>query len=151
MSLVKLSTALRETGRPVCHQAAARLDTSTAPVFDLHLRHARLTHKDARVIAKALGSMGDDGLRLRSFSISYNPSLGDDGLNARLASLPHTLAELGMVECGLSDESGTVLWNWAQSAAKLRMMCVEGNRYSPKMRQELSELSRCNARPSVFV
>ena len=151
MSLAALSKALRETGHAVCIDAADRLKRSLAPDFNLHLRNAGLIPTDAAVIAEALAQFDQDSPCLRSFSVSYNPTLGDAGVKVLLAALPATVNELGMVGCELSDDSGQTLLEWVHQADGLRMMCVEGNRYSARMRGLLSELGRIDARPTIFV
>ena len=118
--------------------------------MDLHFRNAGLTHDDVCGIVKELRSAQSGGSQLRSFSVSYNPKIGDDGIKALLGALPLTVQELGMVACNLSDESGHALWQWAQQATGLRMMCVEGNLFSPAMRSKLLALGQRQTGPTVF-
>jgi hypothetical protein len=150
LSLAGLTEALRKIGHPNCQDAALRLDASSKETFDLHLRHAGLTPQDAVAIAKALSNHGSSAPRLRSFSISYNRALSDEGATILLAALPLTLNALGMVECDLSDESGRTLLDWGQHATGLQMMCVEGNRFSPAMRQRLAGIGQTGSTPTVF-
>ena len=151
MSLAALTKALRETGHAVCIDAADRLERSLAPDFNLHLRSAGLIPTDAAVIAEALAQFDQDSPCLRSFSVSYNPTLGDVGVKVLLAALPATVNELGMVGCELSDDSGQTLLEWAKQADGLRMMCVEGNRYSEQMRGRLSQLGGVRSMAQIYV
>lgn len=106
--------------------------------------------QDAIAIAKALSNHGSSAPRLRSFSINYNRALSDEGATILLAALPLTLNALGTVECDLSDESGRTLLDWGQHATGLQMMCVEGNRFSPAMRQRLAGLGQAGSTSTVF-
>ncbi|MGA9253093.1 MAG: hypothetical protein WBV78_19030 [Roseobacter sp.] len=105
--------------------------------FDLHLRQADLDERGAARIAAAIGNLSrTNGLALGSFGVSYNPALEEAGAIALINSLPKTVSKIGMVGCGLVDESGKALLAWAQNAAALRMLCVEGNRFSTSRRQQ---------------
>lgn len=149
-----LTDALRASGKDVCIAAATRLDqmSATASGFDLHLRSAGLGTSDATNIAAALrASYADGQLPLRSFSCSYNPGIGELGARAIIKSLPPTLSEIGMVGCELGDESGEALLGWTQRASSIRMICVEGNRYSSQMRQRILNLRSDRAGLTVIV
>ncbi|MGJ8535132.1 MAG: twin-arginine translocation signal domain-containing protein [Alphaproteobacteria bacterium] len=154
MPLSILVRALRATDKDICIAAAARLESlnAMASSFDLHLRSAGLDAADATSIAAAIrGSTADEQLSLRSFSSSYNPGIGELGAVALINSLPPTLSEIGMVGCSLSDESGGALLDWVQNASSIRMICVEGNAYSPQMRQRISDLRKDRAGLTVIV
>ena len=154
MPLSILARALRATDKDICIAAAARLETLSAMAssFDLHLRSAGLDTADATNIAAAIrGSTADEQLSLRSFSSSYNPGIGELGAVALINSLPPTLSEIGMVGCSLSDESGEALLDWVQNASSIRMICVEGNAYSPQMRQRISDLRKDRSGLTVIV
>lgn len=154
MPLSILVRALHATDKDICIAAAGRLENlnALASSFDLHLRSAGLDRADATNIAAAiLGSTADEQLSLRSFSSSYNPGIGELGAVALINSLPPTLSEIGMVGCSLSDESGEALLAWTQNASSIRMICVEGNNYSPQMRQRISNLSKDRSGLTVIV
>lgn len=154
MPLSILARVLRATDKDICVAAAARLEnlSAMASSFDLHLRSAGLDTADATNIAAAIrGSTADEQLSLRSFSSSYNPDIGELGAVALINSLPPTLSEIGMVGCGLGDESGEALLDWVQNASSIRMICVEGNAYSPKMRQRISNLRKDRSGLTVIV
>jgi len=145
MKLNDLIEALRMTEKEVCLTAANQLaNRASAPTeFDLHLRRAGLDEGDAVSIAGALNNLSrTGGPTICSFSVSYNPNIREGGAIALINSLPKTVTEIGMVGCGLGDESGKVLWTWAQHAAALRMLCVEQNKYTPHMRQKISDLRK---------
>jgi hypothetical protein len=148
-SLSTLCDALRRTRHDVCLDAAALMEAQGAPRFDLHLRQAGLGPHDADVIATALRNM-DDTPSLRSFSVSYNTNLGDDGAIGLIRALPRSVTAIGMVGCGLGDDSGAALCDWAENAESLAMVCVEENGFSREMRGRLSGLGNLRSRPSVF-
>ncbi len=77
---------------------------------------------------------------MRSFSVSYNPDMNDTGATALMAALPTSVTEIGMVGCGLGDASGRAVLNLADRSRALRMICVEGNDFSARMRAEISDM-----------
>lgn len=144
----ELIAALRDTGKPVCGDAAERLESAGFPAsgFNLHLRGAGLTMPDALAIALALNALrAKNASPLRSFSISYNPGIGAAGAVALVNAFPASLIEIGMVGCDLGDESGEALMQFARTASKLKMMCIEDNRFSSEMRQRLGTLRNVRA------
>ena len=140
-----LIAALQSIGGPVCLDAAHRLGTvgATNASFNLHLRSAELNADDARILATAMQALpGSPGHGLRSFSASYNPDLKDAGSMALAEAFPTTMTELGLVGCYIEDVGGRALLNWAQQAPSLRMICVEGNRFSSGLRSDFASLGR---------
>jgi hypothetical protein len=140
-----LIQALRSTGNIVCLGAADRLEGSrTANVYyDLHLRNAGLGVVDAAIIAQAIRKLSyHEAPALRSFSMSYNRGLRDAGVVLLAQAFPATLTELGLVDCAIGDKGGVALLRWAEKAIELRMICVEGNRFSEKIRQEFASLAK---------
>ena len=144
-----LQVALREIGSDVTKTAAdnlARLAVSSAAV-NLHLRNAKMTAADVKLIANALDRTPVSELaRLVSFSLSYN-AIGDEGASTLAASLPTTLAELGLVGCSIGDKGGGAILEWAKYANGLRMICIEDNSMSDQMRKQFGSLRGM----SVFV
>lgn len=145
--------ALRSTGNVACLSAADRLEASQLSKtdhFDLQLRNAGLVATDAEIIAKAMRAASRrDGPALRSFSMSYNSGLTDAGVVALARAFPSTLTELGLVACAIGDEGGAALLRWGQRAVGLRMICVEGNRFSLRIRQGFTSLAQ--ARKNLLV
>jgi hypothetical protein len=144
-----LQVALREIGSDVTKTAAdnlARIAVSSA-ALNLHLRNAKMTAADVKLIANALDRTPVSELaRLVSFSLSYN-AIGDDGASTLAASLPATLTELGLVGCSIGDKGGGAILEWAKYANGLRMICIEDNRMSDQMRKQFGSLRGM----SVFV
>ena len=145
MGINVLIDALRSTRNTVCLSAADRLEASRASNadYDLYLRNADLGAADAEVIAGALREASlFEGPTLRSFSMSYNPGLTDAGIVSLAQAFPPTLTELGLVECAIGDEGGAALLHWGQKAVGLRIICVEGNRFSVRIRQGFASLAQ---------
>jgi len=144
-----LQVALREIGSDVTKTAAdnlARIAVSSA-ALNLHLRNAKMTAADVKLIANALDRTPVSELaRLVSFSLSYN-AIGDDGASTLAASLPATLTELGLVGCSIGDKGGGAILEWAKYANGLRMICIEDNSMSDQMRKQFGSLRGM----SVFV
>lgn len=143
-----LAKALRSIGSSVCRAAADKLEASQgnrANVY-FHLRDAALNASDALIIAEALKSLPEaSSSALASISLSYNRALGDAGAIAMAQSLPPTLRELGLVNCGIGDAGGEALLKWAQQAPGLRIMCIEDNNISQRIRLQFIALARKNA------
>lgn len=146
-----LINALRSTKNAACLTVAARLEVSRASkYYDLHLRNAGLGVMEAEIIAKAMREISLlEGPALKSFSMSYNPSLTDIGVVALAEAFPPTLTELGLVGCAIGDVGGAALLRWAKQALELRLICVEGNHFSAKIRQGIASLAQ--ERPNLLV
>lgn len=145
MGMSVLIQALRSTGNAVCLSAADRLEASRTlnADYDLHLRNAGLGAMDAEIIARAMRELSlYETPALRSFSMSYNPGLTDAGVVVLAQAFPPTLTELGLVDCAIGDEGGVALLRWGKEAVGLRMICVEGNRFSARIRQEFASLAQ---------
>ena len=144
-----LQVALREIGSDVTKTAAdnlARIAVSSA-ALNLHLRNAKMTAADVKLIANALDKTSVSELsRLGSFSLSYN-NIGDEGANTLATCLPATLTELGLVGCSIGDQGGVAMLEWAKHANGLRIICIEDNNMSDQMRKQFRSLRGI----SVFV
>lgn len=152
LDLAILKNALRSTGNAFCLKFAEGLEASREAKadYDLHLRRADLGVSDAEIIASAIRKISlNKGPVLRSFSMSYNPGLTDTGVVALALALPHTVTELGLVECAIGDEGGTALLRWCKEVTALQMICVEGNNFSSSIRQGFTALAQ--TRPHLLV
>ena len=73
------------------------------------------------IIAEAIKTVHvKRGPSLQSFSMSYNPNLGDEGVLILVKTLPSTVTEIGLVQCGIGDKGGDALMTWASKAPKLQ-------------------------------
>ncbi|MBT8359705.1 MAG: hypothetical protein KJO32_02035 [Deltaproteobacteria bacterium] len=145
MGISALIKALRSTGNAACLSAADKLEASRASNtdYDLHLRNAGLGAVDAELIAGALRQASlCEGPALRSFSMSYNPGLTDAGVVALAQAFPPSLTELGLVECAIGDEGGAALLRWGKQAVGLQIICVEGNRFSARIKKGFASLAQ---------
>lgn len=137
MIISYLISALRSINKPVCEKAADDLRplTNNNSNYDLHLRNADLNYNEIKLIAEAIKIVHvKGGPSLQSFSMSYNPHLGDEGVLLLAKTLPPTVTEIGLVQCGIGDKGGDALILWATKALKLRWLCVEQNSFSDEMK-----------------
>ena len=119
----------------------------SSPILNLHLRDARITAGDVKLIANALDMIPASELaRLSSFSLSYN-NIGDKGASTLANALPNTLTELGLVGCSIGDQGGKAILEWAKYAHGLQMICVEDYIMSDELCNQFSMLKGM----SVFI
>lgn len=148
-----LQSALRDIGTTQSIAAAENLVQSASGSANrsIHLRSLGIEQDGTALIAKALTSISDlERARLRSFSLSYN-EIGDAGAHALAAALPETLGELGLVGCSVSDDGGEAILDWVRTASGLRMICIEGNAMSKRMRDRFTGLRRTSPNLAVYV
>jgi len=142
-----LANALRSIGSKRCIAAAEELEASNRDDggVRLHLRNAGLNASDVLTIAHALKSVSrKEASSLASLSFSYNEAIGDAGVVTLAQALPAGLRELGLVGCGIGDQGGEALLQWASHAQQLSMICIEQNNFSEPMREQFNELARTN-------
>ncbi len=152
LSISVLAKALRATGNAACVKEADRLQASSSLTtnFNLHLRQAGLNVRDAMTIAEGMRNASNHSSgSIQSFSVSYNHGLEDAGVIALVDSFPPTLTEVGVVDCGIGDDSGEAIFQWTQSAAALRMIGIENNDFSLGMRDRFHALG--DERQEVFI
>ena len=144
-----LQKALRAIGSDVTMAAADNFASSavSSSILNLHLRNARITAGDVKIIANALDKTPSSELaRLASFSLSYN-NIGDQGAMTLAKVLPKTLTEIGLVGCSIGDQGGKEILEWAKYAGGLRLICIEENNISEELRNQFRGLKGM----SVFV
>lgn len=152
MTINPLVNALKSTHNTVCESAAAKLMLlhDNRSNYDLHLRSANLSSAQIERIAEALLAVHrQGGPALHSFSLSYNSNLNDEVMLTLVKTLPPTVTEVGLVQCGLGDIGGEAIVAWASGAVKLQMLCVEQNAFSSSMKDRLVKLGR--ERPGLLV
>ncbi|MFT7674217.1 MAG: hypothetical protein ACI845_002634 [Gammaproteobacteria bacterium] len=145
MIISYLINTLRSVNNPVCEKVASNLllFKSNKSHYDLHLRNADLNNNEVKLIAEATKIVNDEGgPLLRSFSMSYNSNLRDEGVLMLVKSLPSTVTEIGLVQCGLGDKGGEALMIWASNVPTLHWLCVEQNSFSDKTRGRLVKLGK---------
>ena len=89
----------------------------------------------AGLIAEALSATHHNHhFRLVSFSVSYNPNISGLGVGKLLNALPDDTTELGLVGCNLGDSALTHIVVFIQRSKRLRMVCVEDNHFSNRIK-----------------
>ena len=145
MIISYLINALRSINKPVCEKAADNLQSlkDNKSNYDLHLRNADLNYNEIKLIAEAIKTVHDKrGPSLQSFSVSYNPHLGDEGVLILVKTLPPTVTEIGLVQCGIGDKGGGALITWAAKAPKLKWLCVEQNLFSDEIKNRFIQFGK---------
>ena len=149
-----LIEALTRTGKSVCTDVGQLLNNRPVndSTYNLHLRTARLNEDDAKAIASAIKTVHvDSALRLNSFSVSYNPRIQMDGATELLEVLPSHLTELGMVGCSLNDELEWAITSFLSRSTHLRLICVEENDFSLRVKGAIRDATRHLSRCVVIV
>jgi len=144
-SLGALIKTLRSLQKSICAKVADRLkkQLNTFNSYDLHLRSCMLNPSDAKKIGEALRSVHQNhDILLKSFSVSYNPTIGSSGAMAILSSLKKNIEELEMVGCNLGDETGKHLVEYILQSENLATVCVEENNFSQKLKDEILDLKQ---------
>ena len=103
-----LQTDPRAIGSDVTMVVADNLSSSVVSsyILNLHVRNARITAGDMKLIANALNMTPSSELaKLGSFSLSNN-NIGDEGARTLANALPNTITELGLVGCSIGDQGG---------------------------------------------
>ena len=133
-----LQNALRAIGSDVTMAAADNFARSvvSSSILNLHLRNARITASDVKIIANALDKTPSSELaRLGSFSLSYN-TIGDQCTMTLANALPKTLTELGLFGCSIDHQVGKQILEWVKYVGRLRMICIEDNIISEELRNQ---------------
>ncbi len=146
----QIAACLRKIGNPKCLKKAALLEQTRTPMKSLHLRDLDLNPSNIGLIIdflleeKALKSTS-----IKSISLSYNPLLGDAGIIALVKQFPASISEIGLVACGIKDQGGIEVLNWAKNKPNLNMICIEQNSFSEKLRAAFKKFSQEN--PAILV
>ena len=149
-----LIEALTRTGKSVCIDVGQLLNDRPVndSTYNLHLRTARLNEDDAKAIASAIKTVHvDSALRLNSFSVSYNPRIQMGGAIVLLEGLPSHLTELGMVGCSLNDKLEPAITLFLSRSEHLRLICVEENDFSLRVKGAIRDATRHLSRCVVIV
>ncbi len=145
-----IATILRAIGSEKALQKAASLALSATSMNTLHLRDLELTPAAVTTIVNALKQAGEENnLPIQAISFSYNSQIGDEAAIALASHLPPSIREIGLVNCGISDTGGRAILEWMNRSPQLRMICMEENHFSAKLRQKLQAFSHIN--PQILV
>ena len=77
--------------------------------------------------------------------------IGVAGAAAILIALPKHIEELGMVGCDLDDRTGSHLIKFIKQSKYLKMVCVEENNFSQKMRAKIKNLRKQQSKCTIIV
>ena len=132
--------ALRNIQKIVCLKEADRLvkNYNQSKFYNLHLRNAEIDIYDAELIAFSLKKTHQNNqIILKSFSISYNPTVKLYGLKFILDSLPDHIQSLGLVACNFDDDAGEIIMSFLSRSKNLKMVCIEDNNFSNSMKKNI--------------
>jgi hypothetical protein len=114
------------------------------------LRDLRLDASGIAVIAPILEEEKNrNSNSIASISFSYNPLIGDEGVAAIVKSLPASICEIGLVDCGIGDIGGVKILKWMKKSTNLNMICAEQNNFSEGIKLEFHDFKKKN--PNVMV
>ena len=147
-----LIDALVDTNKPKSIKVANSLKAidNNDKSYDLVIRKANLDINDAKNIANAIKKIQqNNGPKLHTISMSFNENLKDEGIITLLNHLPLTTSVIAFVECGITDEAGQAIIDWAAKTNNLNGIYIEGNNFSKDMEEKFEKLRTDN--PSLTV
>ena len=148
-----LIDVLVETKKPKSIEVAKTLKSINAKEksYDLVIRKANLNLEDARNIANAISRVEkNNGPKLHTLSMSFNPELKDEGVIALLNQIPKTTSVIAFVECGITDKAGQAIIDWAAKTKSLDGIYIEGNLFSKSMEAKFQKLRNDNPQLTVL-
>ena len=144
----EIAKLLRKKGGAVCTQKSEALENEISEISSLNLRNLGLDEKDMVDITNIIEQENDTNY-IKSISFSYNQLIGDVGATLIAKKMPHSIFEIGLVDCGIGDKGGYELLNWIRKSNSLQMICIEQNNFSDKLKMEFNSFKREN--PKVMV
>jgi hypothetical protein len=148
--LKKIATILRENGNSECLKKASLFETQTSKTTTLHFRNLDLNTANIMAIAAILREEKEHhGDGITSISFSYNHRLGDLGVTHIIKSLPASVSEIGLVNCGIGDKGGYEILHWMKATPNLQMICMEQNNFSDTLQTEFNIFKKEN--PTIMV
>ena len=148
-----LIDALVETKKPKSIEVANNLKSTgdNDKSYDLVIRKANLNIKDAKNIANAISrAEKNNGPKLHTLSMSFNPELKDEGVIALLNQIPKTTSVIAFVECGITDKAGQAIIDWVAKTNNLDGIYIEGNTFSKSMEARFEKLRNDNPKLTVL-
>ena len=142
-----LINSLEETKKPKSIEVANNLKSTgdNDKSYDLVIRKANLNIKDAKNIANAISRVEkNNGPKLHTLSMSFNPELKDEGVIALLNQIPKTTSVIAFVECGITDKAGQAIIDWVAKTNNLDGIYIEGNTFSKSMEARFEKLRNDN-------
>lgn len=145
-----LTKILRTIGNSECLEKSKQLASDDNQTSTLNLRNLSLKSIDITAIAPVLNQEYSNA-PLKSISFSYNRLIGDEGVTVLIKSLPISLQEIGLVDCGIGDNGGRDILNFVRTLPQLKMICIERNNFSNKLKQEYKTFGNNNPTITVVV
>lgn len=143
----QISDIFSDIGTPDCLAKATELEKNIANRTSYHFRSLGLTPKDVLSICDVI--LKELSPSITSISFSYNPYFGDNGVNILAKSLPLSIQEIGLVDCGISNKGGSALLKWIKQAPNLKMICIEQNNFTQNLKAEFHKFAKDN--PNILV
>ncbi|MFT4661753.1 MAG: hypothetical protein ACI8XB_002034 [Patiriisocius sp.] len=144
----ELAKLLRKKGNSEWIQKSETLENKISDVIKLNLRNLGLDEKDIVDIMNVI-EQEKDNIHIKSISFSYNQLIGNVGVTLIAKKLPHSISEIGLVDCGISDQGGTEILNWMQKSNSLQMICMEQNNFSDTLKKAFRIFKKEN--PNIIV
>ncbi len=146
----KLAKVLRTIGSSECIKKAQQLEDDDYKTRTLNLRNLSLKPNNITAIATILKQENYNNTNvIKSISFSYNTLMGDAGATALAKSLPTSLSEIGLVECGIGDNGGRAILNVVKRLPQLKMICIEQNKFSDQLKMEYEAFGQANPKITV--
>jgi hypothetical protein len=143
-----LIAILQASGVAKLETIANQIKDNTALEDTLALRAKWLNKTDIESIMNAFKNYKGQ-VPVKTLSFSYNVEIGNEGAMIIAASLPKSIASLGLVGCGINDVGGEAIFSWMTKATQLKMICVESNNFSTQLKQKYSDFAKRN--PTILV
>lgn len=147
--LSQIAGVLNETRRAQCIKKAKELQSVTGQSGSMAFRNLGLKPHEIVAIADILAQEKDHVGFIASISFSYNHLMGDDGAATLVKSLPQSILEIGLVNCGIGDKGGKEILKWMRKSSRLSMICIEQNNFSDQLKSEFSTYQKENPQTLV--
>jgi hypothetical protein len=144
----KIASILRKLGNSECLEKAKKFENSGYQTSRVNLRNLGLLPNDIIAIATILEKDNDS---IKSISFSYNNRIGDIGATALARSLPSSIDEIGLVDCGIGDIGGNEILHWIKKTPNLKMICIEQNKFSDLLKMEFKVFKNNNPKIMVVI
>jgi len=149
-TLSEIASILRKIGSKKCIEKSQYLESNASYGKTINLRDLELnTSSIVSILSCFKQERGLPSHNVKSISFSYNVLLGDSGAIALASNLPKSICEIGLVNCGINDLGGIEILNCINSLPNLKMICIEQNNFSEKLKLEFRKFNSNN--PQVLV
>jgi hypothetical protein len=150
--LKKIVQVLINTKNAECLKKAESLEIEMPQIDTLNLRNLALKPTDISAIANILeqDKKNNDGF-IKSISFSYNALIGDKGASEIVRSLPSSICEIGLVDCGIGDKGGNEILEWIKTLPNLKMICIEQNSFSDNLKMKFNMFKKNNPKIRVVI